>query len=166
MATDTNLTRDGHIVAKPCAASESDERNDHAMLTQHDIVTDLNQVVDLCTFTNPGSSKTSAINGGTGANFNIVIDLNNPNLIDFLMASFVKLITKTIRTNSTATVNDDTITEHTALADRCIWVDDTITTDTSSVADEHSRLNQRSFADLDMIFNHHARADTDFLRIK
>jgi len=53
------------------------------MPADHNVVRDLNEIVDLDSFLNPGSSEARAVDSRVRTDLDIVIDLDNPELRDF-----------------------------------------------------------------------------------
>ena len=48
---------------------------------------DLHEIIDLYTFLNPCSAKPRAIDRGVRADFDVVVDLNDPELLNFLLSA-------------------------------------------------------------------------------
>src|SRR5437899_3231380 len=72
------------------------------------VVRDLHEIVDLYALLNPGPAKTSAVDGRVRADFDIVIDLDNPELRNFLVLVIHHLKSKTVRADHHAAVNNHT----------------------------------------------------------
>ena len=85
------------------------------MLADDDIVADLDQVIDLGPCADPGAAKTRPIYRSACANFNVGIDLHDACLADLAMATFVKLVTKSIGADHDSGVEDGAVSQHAAL---------------------------------------------------
>ena len=96
VAGEAGLSADDHVVTQSCAAGDAHLGGDQAVFANHDIVGDLDEVVDFGSFTNAGFAKARAVDRGVGANFHIVLDDGPANLRDFFVNAFVGIIAKTI----------------------------------------------------------------------
>src|SRR5882724_8311955 len=87
--------------AKPCAARQvlrnARLRGDDGILSNNDIVRDLHKIVDLNAFLDPGPAESSAINGCVCPDLNVVVNLDNSELRNFLVTAFDEFEPKTIR---------------------------------------------------------------------
>ena len=68
---------------------------------------DLYKIVDLYAFLDPRLAKARAVDGGIRADLNIIIDLNDPELLNLFLSAINHFKTETIRTDHRAAVNDD-----------------------------------------------------------
>ena len=89
-------------------------------------MTNLNKIIDLTALTNPSAAKARSINGGAGADFDIVVDLDNANLFNLEMPSLRELVTKAICAYRAAAVNDDAISESAAVFDGGVGMNDAV----------------------------------------
>lgn len=140
--------------------------NENAMFANDDIVADLHLVVDLGASTDPCAAKAGTVNGCAGTDFDIVVELNDADLLDFDMAAFGELIAEAIRTNNTAAVNGDTMAENAAITERAIGMQNTISANAAAVTNADTCMDDRAVTDHDIVINDHARTDGNFLRIK
>src|SRR5205085_10556530 len=123
------------------------------MFSNNHVMRDLNQIVDLDAFLNPGSTETGAIDRAIRSNFYVVINLDMAKLRNFSLPTFLKLESKTIGADDSAAVNDDARPNLGSFSDRNIWIDQARLPDGGLVpqisagandgviADGHIRLN-------------------------
>jgi len=67
------LTTNHGSIADFCAAAHTDLRHDQAIPADRDVMTDLNQVIDLRTATDSSLSQRCPVNAGSGPNLNIIL---------------------------------------------------------------------------------------------
>src|SRR5438874_11031080 len=106
MPNDTCLTANQDTLNDPDTAGNSGLRCDDRILADHNVVRDLHEIVDLCSLLNPGSAKTGAIDGRVGADLDIIVDLYNSQLLNFLLAAFDHFESKSVGANDRAAVNN------------------------------------------------------------
>src|SRR5689334_2513415 len=87
VANDSRLTSNHHPSADAHTASDSDLRDDDRMFPNNYIVRDLDQVVDLHAFLDPGASEARPVDGGVRADLDVVVDLHDPDLRHFLVST-------------------------------------------------------------------------------
>src|SRR5207248_7632797 len=92
--------------------------NDDRIFSDHDVMRDLHEIVDLDTLLNPCPAKTSTINRRVRADLDIVVDLNNSKLLDFSLAAIDHLKSEAVRANDRAAMDDHPRANAGALADR------------------------------------------------
>src|ERR1700747_51278 len=101
-----NLSRHGNTFAHTRAARDAGLRNNHGIFSDHDVMRNLDEIIDLHAFLNPCLAKPSAIDSRVRADLDIVIDLHTPDLLKFLVTAFDHFETKAVRSNHSAAVND------------------------------------------------------------
>src|SRR5688500_3360191 len=92
------------------------------MFPRHHVVGDLYQIVDLRALPNPGPAKTGTVDGGTGTNLNIVIQLHNTHLVDLEMPAPAHFIAKAIRPDHGTAVDDHAVSQHATVFDHRVGV--------------------------------------------
>src|SRR5437899_2288375 len=100
-----NLVQIAHNVG---IGKDSALGGDNGIFPDYYVVRDLHEIVDLYALLNPGPAKTSAVDGRVRADFDIVIDLDNPELRNFLVLVIHHLKSKTVRADHHAAVNNHT----------------------------------------------------------
>src|SRR5262245_4629274 len=143
MTDDADLSPHHNSFADARAARNARLRDDHGILSDDDVVRDLHEIVDLHALLNPCSAKTRAIDSGVRADLDIVVNLDNPELLNFLLASFDHFETKPIRTDNSAAVNDYARANPASLANRHVRINATLGSDHCLVSDIGPRANDR-----------------------
>src|SRR5439155_7178898 len=104
MPCKANLPSHHHVFAHACAACYASLRRDDRIFSNDDVVRDLHEIVDLHTLLNPGPAKPGAVDGRVCANLDIIIDLNDPELLNLLLPAIDHFKTKAVRANDCAAV--------------------------------------------------------------
>lgn len=163
MTRDAGLCCDGDEVLDTAASRESALGNDQAMLADDDVVTDLDEVIDFCAFTDDGFAETCAVDRGVGADFHIVSDFDDSDLVDFDMFALGKLIAIAIRADDGSRVNDDVGADDAAfgdgdvgadlavLADDCIFVDYCVGADFCAITNRGAIHDDRARVDANLV---------------
>src|SRR4051812_32011973 len=112
MAADADLCRNDYIIPHHRAASDRRAGHNNAMAPDDHVVPDLHQVVDLCTFADPGAAESRAVDRCARAHFYIVVDLHNAGLPHLAVYSIVELVSKAIGADDHTGVQDDALAEH------------------------------------------------------
>ena len=159
MSADSGLGGNGDVILDATTACQSTLGNDEAMFANNDVVSDLDEVVDFCSFADDGLSEARTINGGVGADLHVVADFDDADLVDFDVAAVGELVAVTIGTDDGSGVNDHIVTEDAAfgdsyvgadlavLADLCMFVNDGVGADFRSLSDGCSVHDDRSGVD-------------------
>src|SRR5581483_9266723 len=165
-----------HEIPEGHAAGNPSLRHKNAMATDFNIVSDLHQVVDLCSLPDNGVADRAAVDGGAGADFDIVLDNHPSDLRHLDMDRTPHDVAESVLADAAAGVNDDAVADERVLdgcpgADRAVapdphaWADDGIGRDHRSCPDLHLRSDDRARIDHDSVFqprrgmNQAARAD-------
>src|SRR6185437_1816826 len=127
-----------------------------------DIVTHLNQVVDLRSLANDGIPNSAAIDGRSRADLDVILYDHAAYLRHFEMAFSSHHKSETVLTNLTARVNDDPVADQ-GIADRRICADRTIASDPHAGADDRICADERATADFSSGSDDRARFDRHVL---
>jgi len=119
---DTNLAGYCYMLSDSSTPRDPCLRSNDRMPADHNVVRDLNEIVDLDSFLNPGSSEAGAIDSRVRSDLDIVIDLDNPELRDFFMAVLHELEAETVRSDHGAAVDDYTRTNSRSLTNRRVRI--------------------------------------------
>src|SRR5260370_941432 len=133
MANDPDLSGHHHFFSDAGAAGIAGLGGDDGMLSNNDVVRDLHEIVDLNALLDPGPTESSSINGCVCPDLDVVVDLNNSELRNFLVTAFDEFEPKAIRADHCTAVNND------------------------------ARADSRSFANGYVRINHARRADRAFV---
>src|SRR4249919_2011431 len=79
---------------------------------------DLHQIINLHALLDPRPAKPRAIDCRVCADLDVVVDLNNSKLLDFLVAAIDHFETKSVRSDHSAAVNDYARADPASLANR------------------------------------------------
>src|SRR5438094_32393 len=71
----------------------------------------MNEVIDLRAFPNDGRAQRAAIDGGIGADLDVIADDDVAKLEHFALAAFIQHVTKTVRADHRAGMNGDAMAD-------------------------------------------------------
>src|ERR1043165_9215061 len=108
---------------------------------------DLYEIVDLHALLDPCPAETRTIDSGVRANLDIVVNLDNPDLLNLLLAAVDHFETKAIGSDNSAAVDDDTRTNLASLADRYVGINVTPGPDYRLVSDIAPRAHNGTITD-------------------
>src|SRR5215468_1803461 len=128
------------------------------MPADRDIVADLHQVVDLCTLAYHGIAVSSAIDGASGSNFDIVLDDDAADLRHLRMCVSAERIAKAVLAEPTAWMNNHPVT-HKGMQDRAMWADRTVSPDAYARSNHGISRDRRPPADFRVWSDHDARIE-------
>ena len=135
MPDDPGLTANHHTGTDPHASGDSDLGHDDRMFPDYDVVRDLHQIIDLRSFLDPGSAKPGSIDRRVRADLNIIVDLHDADLRDFLVPARFHLEAETVGTDHHPAVKNDAVSDPATLADRDIGVDNAVVANRRLVSD-------------------------------
>src|SRR5207247_263846 len=164
VADDANLPRHRDALANAGAARDSSLRHDHRMFSDDHVVRNLHEIVDLHALLNPRPAKTRAINCGVRADLNIIVDLNNPELLNFFVLAIYHLKSETIRANHCTAVNDHTRPNAASLSNGHSRINETRRSDHRLLSDVTSCANDRVVAESYPGLDDRVRLDRNTLR--
>src|SRR6266566_6408767 len=163
MPNDTSLTANQDTLTDPHTAGNSGLRCDDGILADHNVVCDLHEIVDLCSLLDPGSAKTGAIDGRVGADLDIIVDLNDPELLNFFLAAIDHLESKSVSTNDRAAVDDHTRADAGAFTDRHSWINQARRSNDRFMTNVSPCTDDCAVTDPCPGFDHRVRLDRDAL---
>src|SRR5437879_2269722 len=102
------------------AAGKADLPHDQAVPAHHHVVGDMDQVVNFRALPNHGGPQRAAVNGGIGADLDVVVDDDVPELEHFPVAALVQHVAETVRPDYRAGMDGD------AVADLRLTIEDNI----------------------------------------
>ena len=111
MVGNADLTGQHGEVANCHAAGDTDLRDNQAMAADRNVVSDLHEIVDLGSLTDDRVAGGAAVDRGTGANFDLMLDNHAPGLRNFLMAVARGQKTKSILPDAYARMNDHPVAD-------------------------------------------------------
>jgi hypothetical protein len=90
MAEYHSCTANGAIRANFCASGNTNTTSDRSVITDTDVVSYLNLIIEFDPAGNNGVIQSTAIYSGIGTNFYVITDNNTASLYDFLPALAVR----------------------------------------------------------------------------
>src|SRR5271165_3414329 len=122
------------------------------------VVSDMNQIVDLGTLADHGIARGAAVDCRVGADLDVVLNDDAPDLWDLLMSFRTGKITETVLADARARMDDDAVADQRA-EDRNIGADGAVAPDADVRADDGAGTDQRARADLGARPDHGKRVD-------
>src|SRR4051812_14008850 len=129
MIAQARLAADHDVITRRRAARDSDLGTYEIVPADAAVVGDLNHVVDFRAFADRRCAVSSAINCATGANLDVVPDSHISNLRRENVPTANVRITKTVRSNHCATLNDHAIADDRVLVQNGSRTNERIATD-------------------------------------
>ena len=175
MANDPDLAGHHHFFSDASAAGNARLRGDDGMLSNNDVVRDLHEIVDLNAFLDPSPTESSPINGCVCPDLNVVVNLDNSELRNFLVTAFDEFEPKTVRADYCTAVNNgaradsrlfangDVRINHARLADNAfmsnvsVGADHCVVTNRCTRLDDRERLNGDAVSEFRSRINHRRR---------
>ena len=127
---------------------------------------DLDQIVDFGALADEGLAETGAVDGGIGADFDVIADLDDADLVDFDVAPVHQLVAVAIGTDDGAGLQNDPVAQHATFAHGDIGHDVAVPADDASVADDAVRADFGAIADRGTRHDDGTGMDADFFRIE
>ena len=107
MTCNAHLCSQGHVISQPATACNRRISNNNAAPANRHVMPNLDKVVDLGALAYPGYPEPPPVNGCIGSDFNIIINLDKPEVFNFPVCLPVKFETKPIRTKNCPGMYDD-----------------------------------------------------------
>jgi hypothetical protein len=111
MVRDTDLPRHHDVIARCGRPGDPDLAAQDVVSADLAVVADLDQIVDLCSGTNSRWAESPSINGAARADFDVVLNLDPPELRNFHVPPVLNAIAEPIRSNHCIRVDRDAVTE-------------------------------------------------------
>ena len=128
----------------------TDLPGNQAVSSDAHVVCYLHEVVDLSAFADNGITGRTAVDGGVGAYFYVVLDDDPPALRNLQVAGGRWEIAEAVLTNTRAGMDDDAIADQ-RVRDRCAGADDAIAADRNGLADGGTGRDERSRTDFGIV---------------
>jgi hypothetical protein len=103
----------------------------------------MDQVVRFNPALNPGFPKGRPIDGVAGTDFNIIINLNNAKLRNFMVTSAIRNKSVSVTADDGSRMNRHAVPDPAGIHDGHIGVDDDVVANNHIVTDENTVLNDR-----------------------
>jgi hypothetical protein len=155
----SHFASQGNVIAQSCASGDPDLGAEYTVLANSHIVSNLAKVIDFGSLLDPCAAKAGTINRCVGANFHIIIDLDNSGLWDFLVTPFSEFIAKSFG------AHDDAVVEYHAIPDFGAFTDGDMTPEKAIIAkygfltDKRMGFDSASIANFNSFFNNNISAN-------
>ncbi len=153
MISDGNMPDDADLSANHDAASYfGGPRNtglggNGRIFTDDDIMRNLNKIINFHVPLNPGFTHGGPVNGGVGAQFHVIVNLNDADLGNFGIARAGRGKAEAVRADDDAGMKNHTLADDAVLINADIGVKDRIFADGSVAADKHAGIDDSAFFD-------------------
>ncbi len=162
MAADPHLPAEHDVVANLRAPRDADLRGHQHVAPDDDAVGDLHEVVDLRARLDARLADGGTIDGGVGAELDVVFDDDCRDLGDLLVRAVAAADEAVpVAADDDAVLQHDAIANGHALANRDVRVDDAVGADPRAGADGDVGKDDRTVANDRSFTNRHERADGD-----
>ena len=153
------LTTENDIVFQGRAPSDADLRAQDAVLTNHDVVANLNQIIDLRALSHHRATETSTIDGRICADFDVVLNQDRADLRHLGVTALNHFVAKSIRANDDPSVEPDSIKQFTTRANLRSRSQPAIRADDGAATDKDMRFKVSARSNSRAGFNHTQRPD-------
>ncbi len=143
----SRLPRHGDTVADGRAACDSNHGHDETVLSHNYVVTQLHQIIDLCSPTNDGSTTGGSVNGNIGSNFHIVFNNHRTDMFYLLVPVCGGDKTKPVGAEHDSRVNNTVFPHLDAILDHRVGVDDRVIPYTHIRPDVDAGIDDRVIPD-------------------
>lgn len=111
VARDAGLGGDDAIVGELCAAGKSNLAHDEAMVAYDHVMRDMDEVVDFGALADDCGAEGRAIDGGIGADLDVVANDDVADLKNFAVAAFVENVAVAVGADDGSGVDDDAVAD-------------------------------------------------------
>src|SRR5262245_23999208 len=154
MTRDADLTRENDIASDFGTAGQADLSAEQRILTYGGTMTNLHQVVDLCTSANASFADGGAINRGVCLDLDIVLQNHSAGLGDFEITAVILLgKTKSVGTNHDPILEADAMADLGILANRNMGVGDEVSADLYPAIQRDVRMQHGVVTDLGVLID-------------
>ena len=118
MTGETDLSAENHVVAQFGAARDASLRHDDAMLTEGDVVGDLDQVIHLGALADNGRAERATVHGHICPQLDVVADDDVADLGHLAMDAVIQNVAEAIRADDRAGMDADAVADFSAGIER------------------------------------------------
>ena len=161
MIGDADLPADDYVVFNDRAAGKAGLRGDDDVLADLDVVTNMDQVVDLCPSANASFVKSAAVNGRVCANVDVVFDYQPADLRELLVAAglLVANVAEAFAAEHGTGLDSNSIAQGRARIHRDIRVQTTMRADFDGIAKYAAGADSGVVPNLRMVADNGPRGD-------
>lgn len=156
-----NLAADDAIIFDGDAAADSGLRGNHHALSDVAVVSHMDHVVELRSFTNSRTTERATIDSRVRTQLDVVFDNDCANLRKLVVTHVAANITKAVGANDNSRVQNDSVADCHAVFNENIRMDNAVRADADVIADFSSSSNLRSITNRRILANANERADKD-----
>ena len=147
MPDNADLSPDHAMVAQLRRTGNTRLRYNQAMWTDLGTVANSNRVTDFAAFTDNRIVQCAAFNDAVGANLDIILQNDNPDLRDLVMFAFMCGKTKAVLSDRRIRLNNHSVTDLTAVIDHGIGIQNAVVSDRNIGPDEYARIDMAIVTD-------------------
>jgi hypothetical protein len=137
----SGLSGDDHIVSRAAGTCDAHLANENVVPANPTIVADLNEIVDLGSFSDLGGLKCSSVNRGAGPDLDVVANFHVSQLGDLDVPAVVQTIAEAIGADHSVGMNDDTTPQNGPIVKNRVRVNDHVVAKAAESADGHTTVN-------------------------
>jgi hypothetical protein len=156
---EASLAANDNVFAKGAGTGKADLGGNYGVLADFAVVANVNEIIQLYAGGNPGVCEGAAIDGGIGADFHVIANLNNSGLREFPMPAFAEGVSKTVGTDYGAGVDFHAVAQAHTTVEGDAGMDSAIFADPASGPDYGVRADLCVFANMNVFTDHGVGAD-------
>ena len=135
MIAETHLAADDAIIFDRDAAADPGLRGNHHACADIAVVSDMDHIVQLGSFSNPSATERAAIDSRVGAQLDVVFDDDRADLRKFVVTHVSAHISKTVSANDNSGMQNHAVTDHHAILNENIRMNYAVRADRHLIAD-------------------------------
>jgi hypothetical protein len=159
MSDDSTLATHFAIISDDGGPGDSDLSGEEAARSDHHVVSDVNQIVDLGRFTDEGVIECTTIDGAVAADLDIATDLDTATMGDLQRAFGSGCIAETIAANHASRMNGGALSDGGITVDHHIGVQGDPGRDGGWTKNHYSWMNHRFGSHHDSCIDERTRSD-------
>ncbi len=161
MIAEADLAADDDVFADDAGARDAGLRGNERVGADANVVGDVDEVVELDAGVEAGGRERAAVEGGVGADFDVVGNFDRAELREFKVLAFPGDVAETVRADHGAGVDQDAVAESHAGVERDAGIEATVRAESRAAAEETEGGDLRAFGDGDVVFDDGVRANGD-----
>ena len=151
MSCSPTVPCDIDAIAERSAPCNTDLCGETAVLSDHNVVRDLDKIIQLRATFDERFRKRRPINRRIGTNFDIIFNNDSADLRNFVVSVADRREPEPVAPNNSAAVDNHSVPNRDFLSDTNVWIDKSIITDFRAFTDIDERLNDGVVADLNIV---------------
>jgi hypothetical protein len=159
MTGEAGLAAESDVIADLSAAADTDLSDEDAMFAEGDVVADLDEVINFGAASDDGGSEGAAVDGGVGADLDIVLDLDLTDLRDFSVDTVIEDVAEAIGADDGAGVDTDAFAHLSAWVEHDAGVELGVGADGAVGPDMVGAMEDAAWAEAGLFADHAVGAD-------